>query len=54
MKKTFTSISLKALYISMGLLIGSAASAQTYPERSIKILQGFAPGGKFHKKIILL
>ena len=45
MKKTFTSMILKSMCVSMGMFMASAASAQTYPDRSIKILQGFAPGG---------
>jgi len=45
MKKTFTSMILKSMCVSMGMFMVSAASAQTYPDRSIKILQGFAPGG---------
>ena len=35
---------LKSLCVSMGMFIVTAASAQTYPDRAIKILQGFAPG----------
>ena len=45
MKKNFTSMVLKSLCISMGMFIVTSASAQTYPDRAIKILQGFAPGG---------
>jgi len=32
-------------FMLLSLLISGAAFAQTYPDKSIKILQGFAPGG---------
>ena len=35
----------KIFYLSLLLLYAHISSAQTYPDKSIKIVQGFAPGG---------
>ena len=31
--------------LALALLVSGVAFAQTYPDRNIKIMQGFAPGG---------
>ena len=45
MKKQVAKFLLKTLPLSFALLSPLMSSAQTYPDKSIKILQGFAPGG---------
>jgi tripartite-type tricarboxylate transporter receptor subunit TctC len=45
MKQHVTKSLLKTLSLSFALLSPMMSGAQTYPDKSIKILQGFAPGG---------
>ena len=45
MKQHVAKFLLKTLPLSFALLSPMMSGAQTYPDKNIKILQGFAPGG---------